>query len=80
LTPAELFLMVDSYKEQMEARRDELITHAWMTIALDRTKRLPALDSLIKTEKPVKTKEELKADWEELNKRFPALGGERFGK
>ena len=80
LTPAELFLMVDAYKEQIEVRRNELTMHAWMCVALDRTKRLPKLDTLIKTEKPQKTKEELEAEWEELSVKFPKLGGGENGR
>ena|GEM_PF-2927401 len=79
MTPAEIFLLVEAHVERMENHRNELIMQAWLNIYLDRTKRLPKLETLLAVEKPPKTKEELEAEWAELNDKFPKLGGEKNG-
>lgn len=80
LTPAEIFALADAYADLAEHQENGRITQAWMGAALERSKRLPKLERLLAVPaKPAKSKEQLQAEWEELNAKFPRLGGEIDG-
>lgn len=74
LTPAEFSAIAEGYMRKQTTRSNELISLAWYTEALARTKKLPELKSLLQTnetKKPrVQTADEMMAVCRLLNAAF----------
>ena len=68
--------MIEGYKWQQEQRQQELTVLAWATAALVRSKKLPRLEKLLKTNKPEKSPEQAKREFEVL---MSEMGGGEDG-
>jgi hypothetical protein len=75
LTPAEFYEMAEGYNKRHIKRSNELITLAWNTAALVRTKEMPELESILISDviKEAQTDDEMLSIVKMLN---AAFGGE----
>lgn len=74
MTPAEVSLYVNEYSKTLH---DLAVLSGWLSASLSRSKRIPPINRFLarKSEKPTvyKTKEQLKAEFEELKRRFGVM-------
>jgi len=79
MTPREVEIVMGAYVDKRENELKELRTHAWMTAALTRTKKMPELDKFLNPPPP-KTPEELDEDkrfFEQMRNRHTGKRGDK---
>jgi uncharacterized protein YifN (PemK superfamily) len=79
MTPAELNLFIEGRGDWIKDLEDMFIYNAWLSVALDRQKRLPRLQKILnkRTQRKQKTPEEAKQELQELISRLHEAGEER---
>lgn len=82
MTPRELMLQIEAYNESMAIQYRQMLTHAYLTAAWQRSKRMPPLKKVldevkVRRQKP-QTPEEMFAIVKSLNKQL-SREGERDG-
>lgn len=75
MTPYELSVHAEVFNEQMEMKRNETITLAWLGEYYHRTKKLPSLHKAIEELSPKKPKKMTDEEMYEQVKRLNALFG-----
>jgi hypothetical protein len=82
LTLPETYLAIKAYHSNQKDRREEMLTAAWLTAALTRTKRLPRLKNLITQSRGAKRLrgdelQKRRAEFEEMTAKWKATNEHR---
>lgn len=77
MTPHELNLHIEAYRERMEQEGKEDLAHAYLTAYYHRVKRMPNLKQLLEDSKPkAKVKQTDEEMFEVIKKMHASIGGE----
>jgi len=70
MTPLELIWAVEGRSEFHNFLYESMVTAGWLSAALERQKRIPPLEKLLKCKRRVKSNEEARKEFEELKREF----------